>query len=35
MGNIEEAIVMIKAQLESGKALDHLNFMAEVSQKLA
>ncbi len=33
--NIDEAITMIKTQLESGKAFDHLNRMAEVSQSLA
>ncbi len=33
--NIDEAIVKIKVQLESGKALEHLNKMAEISHKLA
>ncbi|WP_309496150.1 anthranilate phosphoribosyltransferase [Sulfurovum sp.] len=32
---IDEAIVMISSQLESGKALKHLNSMAEVSHRLA
>ena len=33
--DIPEAITMVEAQLDSGKAAEHLNFMAEVSQKLA
>lgn len=33
--SIDEAMVMIRTHLESGKAIKHLNFMAEVSQKLA
>jgi anthranilate phosphoribosyltransferase len=33
--DIPEAIAMVEAQLDSGKALEHLNFMAEISQKLA
>ena len=33
--DIREAIEMIEAQLDSGKAREHLNFMADVSQKLA
>ena len=33
--DIQEAIAMIEAQLDSGKTLEHLDFMAEVSQKLA
>ena len=32
--DIPEAIAMAKAQLDSGKALEHLDFMADVSQKL-
>jgi len=32
--DIPEAIAMVESQLDSGKALEHLNFMAEVSQKL-
>ncbi|MBA1419686.1 MAG: anthranilate phosphoribosyltransferase [Epsilonproteobacteria bacterium] len=32
--DIPEAIAMVEAQLESGKAREHLNFMADVSQKL-
>jgi len=31
----KEAIEIVNAQLDSGKALKHLEFMAEVSQKLA
>ena len=33
--DLEEAIAMVEAQLNSGKAREHLNFMADVSQKLA
>lgn len=33
--SIDEAIVKIRSQLASGKAFDHLNFMAKLSQKLA
>ena len=33
--DIPEAIAMVEAQLDSGKALKHLDFMADVSQKLA
>jgi len=33
--DILEAIAMVKAHLDSGRALEHLDFMAEVSQKLA
>ena len=33
--SIDEAIVQIKAQLQSGKALDHLDRMANLSQQLA
>ena len=33
--DIQEAITMVEAQLDSGKTREHLNFMAEVSQKLA
>ena len=32
--DMQEAIAMTKAQLESGKAREHLNFMADVSNKL-
>ncbi len=32
--DIPEAIAMAEAQLDSGKALAHLDFMADVSQKL-
>jgi anthranilate phosphoribosyltransferase len=32
--DIPEAIAMAEAQLDSGKAREHLNFMADVSQKL-
>jgi len=32
--DIPEAIAMVEAQLDSGKASKHLNFMADVSQKL-
>lgn len=32
--DIPEAIAMIEAQLDSGKSRDHLNFMADVSNKL-
>lgn len=33
--DIPEAIEMVEAQLDSGKIREHLNFMADVSQKLA
>ena len=33
--DLEEAIAMVEAQLDSGKAKEHLDFMANVSQKLA
>ena len=33
--DIKEAIAMVEAQLDSGKSREHLNFMADVSQKLA
>lgn len=33
--DLQEAIMMIETQLNSGKAREHLNFMADVSQKLA
>jgi len=33
--DIQEALDMAEAQLDSGKAREHLNFMAEVSNKLA
>ena len=33
--DIPEAIAMVEAQLDSGEALKHLDFMADVSQKLA
>jgi anthranilate phosphoribosyltransferase len=33
--DIQEAIEMVEAQLDSGKSREHLNFMADVSQKLA
>jgi len=33
--DIQEAIEMVETQLDSGKTREHLNFMAEVSQKLA
>jgi len=33
--DIEEAIAIVEAQLDSGKSREHLNFMAEISQKLA
>lgn len=33
--DIQEAIEMIQAQLDSGKTKEHLNLMADVSQKLA
>ncbi len=33
--DIKEAIEMTEAQLDSGKAREHLDFMADVSQKLA
>ncbi|PHS37249.1 MAG: anthranilate phosphoribosyltransferase [Sulfurovum sp.] len=32
--DIQEAIAMVEAQLDSGKTREHLNFMADVSQKL-
>ncbi len=33
--DLEEAISMVEAQLDSGKAREHLNLMADISQKLA
>ncbi len=33
--DLEEAISMVEAQLDSGKAREHLNIMADISQKLA
>lgn len=33
--DIQEAIQMVEAQLDSGKTREHLNYMADVSQKLA
>ncbi|PHS33268.1 MAG: anthranilate phosphoribosyltransferase [Sulfurovum sp.] len=33
--DIQEAIEMIRAQLDSGRTREHLNLMADVSQKLA
>jgi anthranilate phosphoribosyltransferase len=33
--DLKEAIEMVVAQLDSGKTREHLNFMADVSQKLA
>jgi len=33
--DLKEAIEMVTAQLDSGKTIEHLNFMADVSQKLA
>jgi len=33
--DMQEAIEEVEAQLDSGKTREHLNFMAEVSQKLA
>ncbi|HIQ27996.1 MAG TPA: anthranilate phosphoribosyltransferase, partial [Sulfurovum sp.] len=33
--DLKEAIEMVSAQLDSGKTREHLNFMADVSQKLA
>jgi anthranilate phosphoribosyltransferase len=33
--DMKEAIAMIEAQLDSSKTREHLNFMADVSQKLA
>ena len=33
--DLREAIELVKAQLDSSKAREHLNFMANVSQKLA
>lgn len=35
VASIEEAIEKIKVQLESGKAIEHLDMMVNVSQKLA
>jgi anthranilate phosphoribosyltransferase len=32
--DIQEAIAMVETQLDSGKTREHLNFMADVSQKL-
>ena len=32
--DMQEAIAMVETQLDSGKALEHLDFMADVSQKL-
>jgi len=33
--DMQEAIAMVEAQLDSGKTREHLNLMADVSQKLA
>jgi len=33
--DLREAIEMVEAQLDSGKTREHLNFMADVSEKLA
>jgi anthranilate phosphoribosyltransferase len=33
--DMQEAIEMAEAQLDSGKTREHLNFMADISQKLA
>ncbi|CAA6823933.1 MAG: Anthranilate phosphoribosyltransferase (EC [uncultured Sulfurovum sp.] len=33
--DIREAISMVEAQLDSGKSREHLNFMADISNKLA
>ena len=33
--DMREAVAMVEAQLDSGKAREHLNFMVDVSQKLA
>jgi len=32
--DIQEAIALAESGLDSGKAKEHLNFMAKVSQKL-
>ena len=33
--DIQEAIAMVETQLDSGKTREHLNFMADISNKLA